>query len=265
MYYRRVRAGLAGALSVAAAALALVLTGAGPAAAGGPTSVLLSSPSNGQTASLYYTEKEYGRLEKALGPPEGAAPSPGKQPGLAAAMDAPRVNVTWMVHDTRPWRVDQVHPPRSGASGIVWIHTTTYPVEEGAGYWHEAKDGKRLLALLDRLKVLDKDPAAKAEGPAVAGSPGTTDRGGTASPKAGAQASGAGAERAGGDGELSVADGTTGWWWAIPGAGAGAALALSIRQALRGSTGMSARLRRRHPDDGDDDERGLPRQELIDN
>lgn len=49
-------------------AFALLLLGAGPSAAGGPTSVLLASPTSQRTASLYGTHEEYGRLGKLLAP-----------------------------------------------------------------------------------------------------------------------------------------------------------------------------------------------------
>ncbi|RII21097.1 hypothetical protein DSC45_01655 [Streptomyces sp. YIM 130001] len=272
--------GLAGALSLCTAGLALTLLSAGPATAGGPTSVLLSSPTNEQTASLYYTDRAYAQLVKAVGPPTGTAPAPGKAPNLATSMDSPRINVTWMVLDTRPERVDQIYPPPRGAPGAVWIHTSSDPDGAGRAYWHEAKDPEGLLALLDRLKILDKQALAKAESPPPTNTPGGTGKADKALPVASgtaepAREDGVGsagsdrktessAERSGQESEGSVADGLTGWWWAIPGAGAGAALTLSIRQALRGAPGGRERIRWRR-DGGDDDERGLPRQELIDN
>ena len=78
--------------ALTAALLSVAALAAAPAAAGGPTSALLSIPGAGSTASLYYTDPEYdelanlvgisqssGTFETALDPtsPGLASPSPG--------------------------------------------------------------------------------------------------------------------------------------------------------------------------------------------
>jgi hypothetical protein len=85
------------------AGAAAALLPAGPALAGGPTSVLLVAPS-GATASLYVTHSEYGQLQRALG--ENPAPEAGA-PGGGLAPSGARFTITWLIHDVAVWRVDQ--------------------------------------------------------------------------------------------------------------------------------------------------------------
>ena len=56
---------------------------AGPATAGGPTSVLLSSPTLGRTTSLYMTDSAYDALAKEVGAfsnGAGVSETPAKEP-----------------------------------------------------------------------------------------------------------------------------------------------------------------------------------------
>ena len=128
---------------VAAALLAMLpLT---PATAGGPTSVLLSVPGEGRTASLYYTDPEYDALARAVGAmsPRGVDEVEGSH-----QVGTP-VTLTWLIHDVTPWRVDQVYV----GDGEVWISTQESsgggPLAEQPPVWHRGTPA--LARLLDRV------------------------------------------------------------------------------------------------------------------
>ncbi|MGW6056361.1 hypothetical protein [Streptomyces sp. NPDC055189] len=237
-----------------AAALALVVMGAPRAVAGGPTSVLVVSPESGQSTALYVSDKEYGELERCLGEVgEGRREQP---PGLSMSGDSRQINVTWMVHDVMPWRVDRAYPVVSGSKDgekakTVWIHTTT-DVESMTGAWHKAKDPARLTALFKKLGVMGapSDDGNQAIAPDSDGAGSTPPSAST--PTAGSE------QAASGRTDGTPGDGGTDWWWAIPGAAAGAAGVLLLRGPLAERRPFLASLRGRRPhEDG-------PRQELRD-
>lgn len=172
---RPVRAAL---VTLAVATLATLSVAAGPAQAGGPTSVLLVAPGGGGTAALYYDDPEYDELTRLLG--DGG--SPGGATGGRAEEDhasGSQVNVTWLIHDVMVWRVDRIYV---GAPGGPWVGTQvsfgpdvlTVPVS-----WHRPAGPKALVALLDRLGVgtgpggaaadpqQEPEPAAAAPSPAA--------------------------------------------------------------------------------------------------
>ncbi|MFD7808695.1 hypothetical protein ACFV4H_19665 [Streptomyces cellulosae] len=214
------------------ATLALLTWATPPATAGGPTSVLIVSATTGKTASLYYADKRYTELERLLGPMHQATRT---EPPRLATASGQQINVTWMIHDVTPWRVDQIALP--DGSQDAWIHTSTRITDGGDGAWHPAKQPARLRALLAQLGVTATGASAPAAqpapredlhmAPAPAAAPTTDD---------------------GSDGAL--------WWWAVPGLAAGAVLALVLRPyALRGAAAV--RDRRNRGDDG-------PRRQLLD-
>lgn len=189
------------------------------AVAGGPTSVLITSPESGETASLYVSDAQYEPLAKQLGG-EGMGELPEGQKKRPAALDSAegsrQINVTWMVHDVYPWRVDRVYP--SADPSTVWIHTSTDTQGMEAGVWHRAKQPAALRALLTKIGVM-----------------GEKNGGGVAVPPqeetAGAAAA---ADTPVEDQERPAASGASagasdGWWWAIPALGAGVALGLVLR------------------------------------
>ncbi|MFI6091613.1 hypothetical protein [Streptomyces sp. NPDC051218] len=255
-----------GSAAGAVAALALVVMGAPQAAAGGSTSVLVVSPESGQSTALYMSDEEYGDLERGLGVigdmGKGRSEEP---PGLSMDDPTRQINVTWMLHDVQPWRVDRAYPVAPGKDGeegkegkedrgaaVVWIHTTT-DVESMTGTWHKAKDPTRLTALFKKLGVLGAtaDRGRHAIPPRPESTP----------PQESTAASGprAGSGQAAGDrSHAAPGDDSTDWWWAIPGGAAGAAGVLLLRGPLaeRRSLLASPRGRRAH-------ENG-PRQELRD-
>ncbi|WP_367044429.1 hypothetical protein [Streptomyces sp. Je 1-332] len=246
-----------GSAAGAVAALAWVVMGAPQAAAGGSTSVLVVSPESGQSTALYMSDEEYGDLERGLGVigdiGEGRSEEP---PGLSMDDATRQINVTWMLHDVRPWRVDRAYPVAPGKEGkdsaAVWIHTTT-DVESMTGTWHKAKDPARLTALFEKLGVMGAvtDKGRHAIPPSPESTP-PPESSAASGPRAGTgQAASDRTHAAPGD------DGTD-WWWAIPGGAAGAAGVLLLRGPLaeRRSLLASPRGRRAHEDG--------PRQELRD-
>ncbi|MGW6736199.1 hypothetical protein [Streptomyces sp. NPDC055013] len=227
------------------ATLALLLWGAAPASAGGSTSVFLASPESQETASLYYSDEEYGELDRLLGP--GGRGTRDKPPE-ADLMASHQISVTWMAHDVTPWRLDRVYEMDDGRN--VWIHTAVGRDQPTNGTWHRAEQPAQLRILFKDLGLMSK---ASAEGSAAAVPPESeasgdgegaqdssalaTDTTGTAAEAPLARSTGSG-------------DGTD-WWWALPGAAAGAVLALVLRPfatrlplpRLRGEPGPRQELR----------------------
>ncbi|WP_405830246.1 hypothetical protein [Streptomyces sp. NBC_01176] len=230
-----------GALGVA---LSAVLLGAPSAVAGGPTSVLVVCPESAETAGLYHADEEYGELARLLGEPgAGARKSP---PGLTVGSGR-QINVTWLVHDVSPWRVDRVFPDVPG-SKEAWIHTATDVPRSMNGYWHRAEQPARLRALLKKLGVMGASSGAGTGAIPPASLPLPTDE-----PSAAPAATPAGPPRG------TVASGTdhgTDWWWAIPGAVGGAAATLLLRPLVPAGPGSLLRRRRQRATG--------PRQELRD-
>ncbi|MFI6618500.1 hypothetical protein [Streptomyces sp. NPDC050528] len=206
--------------------LALMVWGASDAAAGGPTSVLVTSPASGRATALYYSDEQYGKLQQLLGA-EGRGTR--DKPPEADLAHARQINVTWLAHDISPWRIDRVFPVESRPQA-VWIHTAA-DVSENTnlnGYWHRAGQPAQLRALLKKLGVLGKGTGNSYSGifpaPWQSPSPSTEPDPATVAPDADA---GVGTTTV----RVSSPDKGHGteWWWAIPGAAAGAVLALVLR------------------------------------
>ncbi|CAM5729906.1 hypothetical protein SALBM311S_00400 [Streptomyces alboniger] len=142
-------AALIGSLAVT---LALMMWGASSASAGGPTSVLVTSPASGEADALYYSDNGYRELQQLLG---AAGRGTRDQPPEAELTRDHQINVTWLAHDISPWRLDRVFPAESGA-GAVWIHTAANLPDTPNGYWHRADHPTRLRALLSKLGVMGK-------------------------------------------------------------------------------------------------------------
>lgn len=147
---RRCRAALT-ALTLAL----MTLLVAGPAQAGGPTSVLLVVPGAGQTASLYTGDPDYDSLARTVGAFSDTGTA-GKVDGSPTDHTfGPGVTLTWLIHDVSVWRVDRVY---LDAKGGPWISTQvdstgTGNIWDKPPVWHTAVDAKLLAALLHRLGV----------------------------------------------------------------------------------------------------------------
>lgn len=211
------------ALLLVAMAFGLVLL-PGTAWAGGPTSVLLTSPGTDRAAGLYASDPAYQQLARLLVEQPVAGPAP---PDLSAG--GSYVNVTWLVHDVSIWRVDRVF---TTAQGDLWVATWTTqdaygPLATGGidpgssenAVVHRPGDAATLRALIDDLGLLSGTPVAATPAAAVTPAPAT-----------------------GRDGE---------WWWAAAGALVGGA---AVALALRGSDGLRRRVlatgRRKHGEAG---------------
>ncbi|GGJ92983.1 hypothetical protein GCM10011583_25540 [Streptomyces camponoticapitis] len=235
------------------AVTALTWVFAPSAVAGGPTSVLIASPESHETAALYYSDAEYEALSKQLDAqeiqtlPDGQKKRP---PAVDAAIGSRQINVTWMVHDVSPWRLDQVYP--SSDPSTIWIYTSTDTQGAQSGVWHKAKQPAALHALLKNVGVMGEPrgsdgaavpPAEDADSPAAGADAGSQDQEQTP----GKRSEAAGASSAG----------TDGWWWAIPALGAGVVLGLVLRP-------LAGRLPRPPFGRGGERPGAGPRQQLLD-
>ncbi|MFD9221226.1 hypothetical protein ACFWDI_14710 [Streptomyces sp. NPDC060064] len=236
-------------LAALATVLALTWIFAPSAVAGGPTSVLITSPESGETASLYYSDKEYTALLDLLGA-EKVKGRKERPPSLDMAVGTRQVNVTWMVHDVAPWRVDRVYPGER--PGLVWIHTATEPTPQ-QGYWHQARNPAELTRLFKKLGLMGKKSGGSgvAMFPPAWGEEQGQDRGGSSEAAAPPQ------EERRQPAAAAAGDGTTDWWWAISGLAAGAVLALVLRP-------VASRLPRPPFGRGGGTPETGPRQELLD-
>lgn len=244
-------------LAALIAVTALTWVFAPSAVAGGPTSVLITSPESGETASLYFDDARYEALSKQLGgqgmgkPPEGQKKRPSS---LDSAVGSRQINVTWMVHDVQPWRLDRVYP--SADVSTLWIYTTTDLPGTESGVWHKAEQPAALRGLLKKIGVMgektgygvgaDYPPAWETTDPAAAdGAPAEEQiREGRRAPERTETAA-------------ASSGGTDGWWWAIPALGTGVVLGLVLRP-------LAGRLPRPpFGRDGEKPEEG-PRGQLLD-
>ncbi|MGN5633028.1 hypothetical protein [Streptomyces sp. AC154] len=219
----RISRGAAVLAALLTAVLGLGLVLAPSASAGGPTSMLVTSPDTGHTTALPITDKRFDELARLLGPSvQGDTERP---PSLDESVGTRQINITWMTLDVTPARIDRVFPGDDPET--VWIHTATEMPTTYRGYWHRAAKPKELLALFTDLELLGKrsnksgytalfpqqweDTAAY---PAQAA-------GDTATAPSSASSS-TSSSASGGHGP----SGPDGWWWAIPGLAAGGALVL---------------------------------------
>lgn len=181
--------------------------------------MFLVSPETGRTAGLYYSDREYGRLDSLLRAGSFRAPPEGVRADR-------RITLTWLVHDTSPWRIDWIFPVSEGED--VWVRRAMIPSDPTTPSWHRAADPGPLRALLSDLDLLDRpdsgedlsafslrdvyrdDSVAEAQ----------------AEPTEPVEAETAPALRST---AAARSDDDTGWWWALAGGAAGAALALVLR------------------------------------
>ncbi|MFD0316860.1 hypothetical protein [Streptomyces flavalbus] len=208
----------AGGLALALTwSLLLLLWLAPPASAGGPTSALIVSPESQESAGLYYSDKEYAALDRLLG---GKPVASGSEPSDGELVNARQLTVTWLLHGIEPWRMDFVH--LTPDEGTVWVHTSTDP-GQWTGTWHRAQQPARLRSLLKGLGVLGpaRDLAVPPSYPQSTETAESAVTGADGEPTVSTSAAPATAAVPGG--------GDGGGWWALPGAAAGAVLALLLR------------------------------------
>ncbi|MDT7789196.1 MAG: hypothetical protein QOF58_7615 [Pseudonocardiales bacterium] len=222
---------------------------AGPAQAGGPTSVLLVVPGAGQTASLYMSDADYGVLAGIVGAFEAGG---GVDRSDASHESGAPVTVTWLIHDVQVWRVDRIH---LGGEGGPWISTQlatgkAASIWDSKPVWHTAAHGRELTPLLDRLGV-SPDPGGSG-GPAATGA--NITGGGIGTPIAPPTAA-AGEPKPGPDqASDEQTDSRSGWVWGLAGLGIGVAFTMAaVRRGLL-SRPMRSRLATAEPSDGPVDE-----------
>ncbi|CAM3333147.1 hypothetical protein KIPE111705_03085 [Kibdelosporangium persicum] len=87
------------------------------ASAGGPTSVIITSPSEGEAAARYTNQADYTQLNHLLGDQPSADP---QAPDLRGGPGSRSINVTWLIHDVQVWRVDHVFLDRPDG---IWVQT----------------------------------------------------------------------------------------------------------------------------------------------
>ncbi|MFI6939391.1 hypothetical protein ACIBI4_08980 [Streptomyces sp. NPDC050418] len=250
---------LATLLGTLVAGLALILLGAPAATAGGPTSVLLASPTTAKAAALTAQGDRYQQLSDLLD--IGTSVEGEKAPSMDKLLDGQMVNVTWMIHDVEPWRVDRIYvlPPGKGISP-VWIHTAGGAGESldlANGTWHRPRLPADLTGFLASLKLLHYSGAGDLVPPPEDRTPdeSTDDAANTNQDTPAAT----GTDRSTPTATPST-DVATGWWWAFPGIAAGAALALGSRPLARQLPSLTTRLRESRAATREEGTRG----ELID-
>ncbi|MFG1813198.1 hypothetical protein ACGFIF_05465 [Kribbella sp. NPDC049174] len=197
-------------LALFVALLAVAALGAAPAHAGGPTSVVLSSPPN--VVAVGYDDKQYAELQR-LTEASGARDPVGKENHESGQV----VRATWLIHDMSVWRIDIIYPD---APGGPWIATrasmdgSTLPEKPT---WHTANDRVGLLKLLHSMNLLSGQTNGDSSwgGPTFLGSEGSS-------------SSEAPAEEAAPPAQAQVASTSvfTGWRWTIPGFLLGAVIAV---------------------------------------
>ena len=140
-------------ISVLVALLGWLALGlAGPAAAGGPTSVLLVDPASQKTASLYYDDPDYAELASLVGAEMGGPAQPSAGGPRSGSDIGSGITVTWLVHDVSVWRIDRINLDAIGGPVI-----STQTAADAADLWdspvvdHRPADPGRLVALLERL------------------------------------------------------------------------------------------------------------------
>jgi hypothetical protein len=238
-------------LALAVAVGALLLPGlAGPAAAGGPTSVLLVAPESGASAALHLTDPAYGELARLIGVSQlGVAEAPGadeSQASEAAPGRLPAVTATWLIHDVQVWRVDRITMASAERVQIATELRSEGSAEAPTSSHRElrAADSAELTALLRQLGLW----------PALGGPVGGPAPAAAAVPDASAEAA---AAAVAGPGDVVTADDTerSAVRWALGGlavgllAGAAGSLTVTTRRSRE-----SSRARRTTSADGVGDE-----------
>ncbi|AZM48243.1 hypothetical protein DMB38_22830 [Streptomyces sp. WAC 06738] len=246
---------LAAAAAAALAALGLVLGLAPPAAAGGPTSVLLVNGGSGDAAALYATHPDYAALDKAIGDAGERVGPVLTEAGLGGA-DARRITVTWLQHDVHVWRVDTLYPDARG--GAV-VSRGTGGDAATSQTWRRVEHPGRLGSLLGRLGVAERpeEQSGWYMPPQFGTDAAAPEAGGLPEPAADAGAEPGEGQAAADTDRAARREATaagpdagpgTNWWWTLPGLAAGALLATAAPRLYR---------RHRTPQDGRAGARGV--------
>lgn len=178
-------------LAVVVVALWALIGLPGTVHAGGPTSVLITQPGNGEATALYYSSGAYADLERLLA--DSGAQDPSWEPPADSSGTA--YNLTWMIHDVEPWRHDSVQITEDGAAYVATTLMSDSALGEQAS-WREVAQPRQLAAILDQ--VFSGVAAKGASLPAIATEPLTEPGAAPAAPD---------------EAWFSL----TGWRWVVPG------------------------------------------------
>jgi hypothetical protein len=141
----------------------------GPAAAGGPTSVLITEPGSGKASALHYEQSAYAELERLLQEGE-PVPAPDGRLGSTS------YTLTWMIHDVKPWRLQFVHPDGVGGP-LVGTQAMTDDGSMGEDLtWLKIADGETVQQLLEQTLAGAATGVPEAEAEAVAPEPTVVER-----------------------------------------------------------------------------------------
>ncbi len=145
----------AGAATVAAL-VGVVTVGASPAAAGGPTSVLVVNYDQSRANGALTGSPAYENLSRAL----DAMTEPVGETRPKDSFMSSQLRVTWLIHDVSPWRIDAIFI--NGKD--VWVSTTmSYDgasLFDKPAIWHRPADAALLVDTLTSLGVIgDAHPA----------------------------------------------------------------------------------------------------------
>ena len=120
---------------------------------------MITDPASGRATALYYTDSRYAELEALFASGKTVEGEPPGRRGSA-------VNLTWMVHDVDPWRIQQLYPDADGGP-IVVTYGTEIMGSAAQGTWSRIADSDGVATLLDRiLRPRDSTAAAEVESPA---------------------------------------------------------------------------------------------------
>jgi hypothetical protein len=127
--------------------VALFLLSAAPASAGGPTSVLITSPTEQRAAGLYNTSLDYIALMEALGPTQ-ADPN---APALHGTPGSNAINLAWLIHDQQVWRTDHVFMTVDGGPWVETFESYEGVTFDQRGTVHRPADPAKLQQVLDEV------------------------------------------------------------------------------------------------------------------
>jgi hypothetical protein len=120
---------------------------------------MITDPASGRATALYYTDSRYAELEALLAAGKTVE---GEPPGRRGST----VNLTWMLHDVDPWRIQQLYPDAEGGPILV-TYGTEIMGSEAQVTWSRIVDSDGLAPLLDRiLRPRAAPAAAEVESPA---------------------------------------------------------------------------------------------------
>lgn len=198
-------------LALFVALLAVAALGTTPAHAGGPTSVLLSSPP--KLVAIGYEDPQYAALQRLT----EAVGSRGKDGDDRHAVGS-FVRATWLIHDMAVWRQDVIYPDAPGGPWIARRESMGGSEMPEQATWHTPADPVNLLKLLGSLHLLagQRNGEPSYGGPTyIAGEPAPAATEPETEPPAATTST-----------ETASTSAFTGWRWTIPGVLLGAVIAL---------------------------------------